>query len=550
MNMRFFSVTRAFALGLVATAAVGFACDPNSNTQLLGGNHAATDAGADGASGPVAPAGLSDRRIRRLTRDEYANTLKDLVGTQKDYGVTMPADRVVHDFDGNADVLEVDSLFADQARMNAEEIAAAFDLNQVGCNASLGVDCATSFVRSFGARALRRPVTDDEATRYAALYSTIAGASGFDAGVRTIVQAMLQSPAFLYRTELGVEASDSFELTPYEIASELSYLFWRSMPDAELLQHAASGDLKTPSVVASQVVRLLASPRANTMLDAFVDQWLYVGQLGQTQKDAATYPTWNDGVRNDMAGEAHAFFENVARDPQGSLPALLTASYSYVTPQLAQLYGVQGQGSGSFVRTEMGSDRGGLLTLGSVLALEATPTAANPVRRGKLVRVRLLCQDMPPPPPGVAGKIAPLDPNAPNRQKFTQHDSDPACSGCHKLLDPIGFGFEKFDGIGRLLPGTIDTTGAIEGSMSSDTTFDGVRDLEAKLAQSADVRSCFVRQWVRFGLGLSDTDSSAAEIDRLAKIFAASGATVQSLLAAMTQAPYVFRRNKEVIPAP
>lgn len=544
--MRIVATTRVFALCLVASAAVGFACEP-SDTLSARPYTNPTDPSADGGSSAVVPAGIADRRIRRLTRDEYANTLKDLLATQKDYGASIPADQVVHDFDGNADVLGVDSLFADQARQNAEDIAAAFDMNQVGCNAAQGVDCAKSFVKSFGARALRRPVTDDELSRYAALYTSV---GAFDGGIRTIVQAMLQSTGFLYRTELGTETKDGFDLTPYEIASELSYLFWRTMPDVELAQHAASGDLAKPEIVAAQVARLIASPRANAMLDTFVDQWLYVGQLNQAQKDAATYPSFNEGVRSDMVGEAHAFFENVARDPQGSLSTLLTASYSYVTPSLAQFYGVQaGQGSG-FARTEMGADRGGILTLGSVLAFEATPTAANPVRRGKLVRVRLLCQEMPPPPPGVAAKIPPLDPKAPNRPKFTQHDADPACAGCHKLLDPIGFGFERFDAVGRLLAGTIDTTGEIQGSPTSDTKFDGVRDLESKLAASSDVRACFVRQWVRFGLGVSDTESVSAEVARLTKVFADGGTTLGSLLTAITQAPYVFRRDKQAIPAP
>ena len=547
--MRIGSASRAFAIGIAGTVIAGLACNPDASSLERGAF--APDAGAGGGSAPAAPAAIGDRRIRRLTRDEYARTLSDLLGTQKDYGAAMPADTVVHDFDGNADVLEVDGVFADQARLNAEDIAAAFDMNQVGCNASQGVDCARSFVKTFGARALRRPVTDDEIGRYASLYNAVAAANGFEGGMRTIVQAMLQSPAFLYRTELGADAGDSFALTPYEIASELSYLFWRTMPDAELFQHAASGDLAKPEVVAAQAARLLASPRANAMLDAFVDQWIYVGQIGQAQKDANAYPSFNDALRNDMAGEAHAFFENVARDPQGSLTTMLTASYSYLTPALAQLYGVPiGSGGGPFVRTEVGPERGGLLTLGGVLALEASPTAANPVRRGKLVRVRFLCQDMPPPPPGVAAKIPPLDPNAPNRPKFTQHDADPACAGCHKLLDPIGFGFERFDGIGRKLSGTIDTTGSIQGSPSSDTTFDGVRDLETKLAASSDVRACFVRQWVRFGLGVSDTDSANAEVARLAKIFGDAGTRFQSLLGAITQAPYFYKRNKEAIPSP
>lgn len=555
-TLRALSPARALVVALFASTAAAFACGPSADSLTGGrgfGPAGAVDGGDDASttSPPVIPASLGSRRIRRLTREEYANTLKDLLGSQTDYGATLPADQVVNGFDGNSDVLEVGSLLADQYRQNAETIADAFNMGSIGCSASQGEACARSFVQSFGQRALRRPLAPAEVDRYVTLYQTGAANGGFDVGIRTIVLGMLQSPSFLYRTELGVHTSDGFALTPWEIASELSYLFWHTMPDAELVSHASSGDLNQPAVLAAQAARLLASPRANAMLDAFVDEWLEVDRIAQSPKDAMTYPSFTPGVMSDMVGETHAFFESVARDPQSTFATLLTADYSYVTPSLAQFYSLsappQPQG---FTKTNVAPDRGGLLTLGSILTTEATPTAANPVRRGKLVRARMLCQDVPPPPPGLNAKIPPLDPKAPNRQKFAAHESNPSCSGCHQLLDPIGFGFERFDAVGRLLQGTIDSTGAIKGSLSSDTTFDGVRDLEQKLAASSDARTCFVRQWVRFALGVSDTDSSAAEITRLASATNASGSSVQALLRAMIAAPYMSKRSDEVIPPP
>jgi hypothetical protein len=555
LRSRIVTPARALLVALAASSAAAFACGPSADTlgSGRGFGQGAPDGGDDGSTttAPVIPASLDSRRIRRLTREEYANTLKDLLGTPTDYGATLPADQVVNGFDGNSDVLEVGSLLADQLRQNAETIADAFDLGSIGCPASQGEACARTFAQTFGQRALRRPLKQDEVDRYAALFQVGAANGGFEVGIRTIVQGMLQSPSFLYRTELGTHTSDGFALTPWEVASELSYLFWRTMPDAELTQHATSGDLLQPDVVAAEAARLLASPRANAMLDGFVDEWLEVDRIAQSPKDAATYPSFTPAVLGDMIGETHAFFENVARDPQGTFATLLTADYSYVTPSLAQFYGLTSPPNGQgLVKTNVAPDRGGLLTLGSILTTEATPTAANPVRRGKLVRVRMLCQDVPPPPPGLNAKIPPLDPKAPNRQKFAAHESNPSCSGCHQLLDPIGFGFERFDGVGRVLSGTIDTTGAIKGSASSDTTFDGVRDLEQKLAASDDARTCFVRQWVRSALGVSDTDSSGAEITRLASATKASGTSVQALLRAMAAAPYMTKRKDEVIPPP
>jgi hypothetical protein len=561
---------RFIALAVGAAAFTGYACAPDS-TQLTGWHTAGTAGGTtadggsastpgassggdDGGAGAVTPATPFARRVRRLTRVEYKNTLNDLLGTTTDYSANLPADSTANGFDDDADALEVDQLFADEARINAEAIAAAFDLGSIGCAPSAGDACARTFATAFGQKALRRPLTDAEVASYATLADQVAQTSDAALGIRAVIEAMLQSASFLYRTELGGDASgDSVTLTPWEIASELSYLFWRSMPDDELRQHAQAGDLAQPSVVASEVTRLLASPRANAMLDAFADQWLETNLLPQAQKDPTAFPMYGAPLQSDLAGEVHALFESSARDPNGTLSGLLTANYSYLTPALAQLYGVsigQGASTNGFVKTTMPSGRGGLLTLGAVLAVQATPLAANPVRRGKLVRTQLFCQPVPPPPSGVAGQIPPLDPNTANKQSWQQHSTDPACSGCHKLLDPIGFGFDQFDAVGRLLPGTIDSSGQIEGTPSSDATFTDAIDLEHKLAASADVQSCFVKQWVRFGLGVADTSDSDTEVTRLVGTFQKGAVGVQPLLTAITQAPYFFTRKSEVIPSP
>jgi hypothetical protein len=547
-------LTHGFLAAIACAGAVAYGCSPDSGVlmgQPGGGASSNADGGAGtdpgtgaGGGGALTPAGLSTRRLRRLTRDEYGNTVKDLLGLSKDYGAAFSADAVVNGFDNNADALSVDQLFADTARMNAEDIAATVDVSRLlTCSASQGEACARAFIQTFGARALRRPVPDEEAQRYVALYTANA-AAGFEVGVRAMIEAMLQSASFLYRTEIGVASGDGYTLTPYEIASELSYLFWKTMPDDTLLALAKSGDLAKPEIVAAQATRLFDSPKSRAMTTSFVEQWLEVNRISQAQKDAQTYPNFTDALRTDLEGETVTFFDALARDPQGSFATLLTADYSYLTPSLAQFYGVQlGQGAAvnGYVKTPIGAMRGGILTHGSILATEATPTAANPVRRGKLVRVRVLCQDVPPPPPGLAGKIPPLDPHAPTRQRFADHESNPSCAGCHRLLDPIGFGFEGFDGVGQLLGGNVDTTGEIVG-YDGDGKFNGVKELETKLASSPAVQACFVRQWVRYGLGVSDTDSVNAEVTRLGAEFQKNGSALRPLVAAVTQAPYFFKR--------
>ncbi|HEY2515454.1 MAG TPA: DUF1592 domain-containing protein [Polyangiaceae bacterium] len=562
----------AFFLG--AAAFTGYACDGPSGALMgsNGGNHGGSSTAADGgvsatgpsggagstsggsssddggAGSPVATATPTARRIRRLTPQEYTNTLNDLLGTSKPYGASLPVAPVTNGFDDDADTLEVDQLFADESRINAEAVAAAMDLGAIGCSPSAGESCARSFAQSFGTKALRRPLSDGEVGAYAQLFDTVSAASGAEDGIRAIVEAMLQSAGFLYRTELGADGTtaSTAPLTPWEIASELSYLFWQTMPDAELVSHAQSGDLTQPSVVAQQVTRLLADPRANRMLDAFVDQWLEANLLPVAQKDPGTFPSFTSSIATDMGGEVHAFFEASARDPKGSLANMMTATSSYLTPSLAQFYGATlgtGASINGFVESPLPTGRGGVLTLGALLAIQATPQAGNPVRRGKLVRTQLFCQSIPPPPPGVAGSIPPLDPNTANKGTWLQHESNPACSGCHTQLDPIGFGFDAFDAVGRLLPGSIDSSGSISNTTATNTTFDGPVDLGQKLAASPDVQACFVTQWLRYGLGIGDSTASAAEAARIVTALGSNSASVQSMLTTLTQAPYFYSRN-------
>ena len=553
------------ALAVGGGALFAYACQGPS-TQLAdwptgasdgGSSGAAADHGDGGAGAAAAdeagaPTGTvatpSSLRVRRLTIDEYTNTLNDLLGTTTNYGAVLPADPVTNGFDDDSDTLEVDQLFADEARINAEAIADAFDTGAIGCSPSAGDSCAASFAQSFGQKALRRPLASSEVTAYTQLFDAVSAASDADSGIRAIVQAMLQSPSFLYLTELGSAqaSSGSVALTPWEVASELSYLFWRTMPDAELVSHAQAGDIVQPSVVAQEVTRLLADPRADRMIDSFADQWLEANLLPVTEKDPSTFPTFTPSVATDMAGEVHAFVESSARDPNGTLASMLNAPYSYLTQNLAQFYGVS-LGSGAqvngFTQTPMPAGRGGLLTLGALLAIQATPEAGNPVRRGKLVRTQFFCQPIPPPPPGLAGPIPPLDPNTANEQTWQEHSANPQCSPCHTLMDPIGFGFDQFDAVGRLLPGTIDSSGSINQTPSTNGTFDGGLELEEKLAASDDVQTCFVTQWVRFGLGVNDSTASAAEVTRILGTFPKGNAGVQGILSAITSAPYFTTRQ-------
>jgi hypothetical protein len=232
------------------------------------------------------------RVLRRLTASEYDRTVRDLLGTAAQHGARFVADPVVDGFDNDAASLVVSPLLGEQLRVAAEALAAeaaapAAMARIVPCAPASPTDaaCARRFIEAFGARAFRRPLAADDVTRYAALHAAVAAQEGFAEGVEAVVSAMLQSPHFLYRPELGVAMGTGYQLTPWEVASELSYLFTGSMPDAALFEAARSGALATPAQVEAQARRLLATPGAQESMRRFVSQWLDVDRLASVPKD-------------------------------------------------------------------------------------------------------------------------------------------------------------------------------------------------------------------------------------------------------------------------
>lgn len=490
------------------------------------------------------PAPLGAPVLRRLTRKEYDATVGDLLGLASKWGDSLPADAVVNGFDNDASALRVSGLFADKARVAAEEIAAAANLDALLPCKTQDDACAMQFVRTFGKRAFRRPLADAEATRYAALF-TVAKAEGFASGARLVVQAMLQSPSFLYRTELGELAIDgTVTLSPWELASELSYFLWGTMPDQTLFDRAESGDLATPEALEAETRRMIADPKSRVMLDRFFGNLLDLDRLATAPKDPGTYPDFGADVRDAMRAETIEFADRVFRG-SGTLTELLTADWSVSNGVLTKFYGYAGGATGtSFEKMSLDGDRGGLLTHGSVLATHAIPNGSSPVHRGKLVRERFLCQTLSPPPPGLNVQLPPFDPTKTTRERFAAHSKVEPCNGCHRLMDPIGFGFEGFDGVGKMRSEEagkpIDVSGQIVGSQSTDGSFVGVRDLEKKLAASAEVQSCFALQWWRYARG---GDSAACSVQPVAKDFIAGGTKIGDLIVGIVRAEGFRRRS-------
>jgi hypothetical protein len=494
--------------------------------------------------------------IRRLTRADYDNTVRDLLGDTTRPATAFPLEEEQYGFNNNANVLTVSLLLAEQYEQAAEDLStvAVQDLTTLlPCDpATAGEDdCARSFIETFGKRAYRRPLSDAEIERTFAFYGSMKAAYGFVTAVRLVIKGLLQSPDFLYRVELGMPSpsdAGAVALSQHELASRLSYLLWNSMPDDELFALADAGQLSTPAAIAAQARRMLDDDRARPALTNFHRQWLQLGQVDSLEKDPTLYPNFDPTVRALMRTETERFLEGVVLEGDAMLETLLRADYSYMNKSLADFYGVAGPLGDEFEKVALDPDKfSGLLTQASVLAVHAKANQTSPVKRGYFVRQRLFCQTPPPPPNDVDTTPPEIDPNATTREKFAQHTNDATCAGCHVLMDPIGFGFERYDAVGLWretdhgLP--IDDSGEIVMTEADDGVFHGVIELGERLAQSAEVRACLVTQWFRFAHGRSETTEDRCTMDSLVERFTASGGDIRELLVALTQTDAFLYRS-------
>lgn len=508
--------------------------------------------------------------LRRLTRVEYDNTIFQLLGDNTRPARAFPPDEEAGGFDNQAAALSVSPVLAENYLSAAERLAETYARRQVerlaGCVDPVDREAcgasARAFVQTFGLRAFRRPLTAAEVTLHTGLFAEGVGLGegAYDpaAGLSLVIEAMLQSPHFLYRVEFGRDAEAApgavVELTGYEMASRLSYLFWNTMPDQVLLDAAAADALRTPTQIEEQARRLSVAPRAREAVRNFHRQWLgfdEIEHIASSGKDHAVYPDYDEHLLPLLQEEAEAFVEHVVFDGAGTMEALFTAPYSMMNAELAAFYGVSGPAGEAFEPVDLDPARyAGFLTQAGLLAHHAKPDGSSPVHRGLFVRERLLCQ-IPPPPPDVVPEAPLVDDTLTTRQQYAQHEADPLCAGCHRLIDAIGFGFEQFDGLGRFRETQngqpIDATGVFHETADIDGPFDGTAEMAHRLAESTQVRDCVVKQWFRYGHGRAETDADACTLDTLALDFEASGRDVKSLLVALTQTD-AFRYRTVVAP--
>ena len=493
------------------------------------------------------PAAVATTRFSRLSHRQWENTVRDLLRLPAVPGLSA---RFSTDATGTfttGDGLSV----SDNLRADYQTAAEALAQQVAQDPAALARIVPASkdrmaFIRDFGQRAYRRPLDDQELAAFATLFqqgpSLIPGVDPFAAGVQLTLEAMLQSPHFLYRTELGTGTGRQ-RLGAYEVAAKLSYALAGTMPDQPLFAAAGSGALGTDQQVAAQAERLLG--QSGDAAETFHEELFRLdGLTSDLEKDATRFPEFKPAWRDSIRKESTLFLAELFAKGQG-LTELLTAPYTFVDPTLATLYGVSAPGP-AFARVELDpKQRAGFLTQIGFLA-RSGETESDPILRGAFINQRLLCLDLEP-PPGATSNLAPPPPSArTNRERVTAITSPAMCAACHHtVINPAGFAFENYDALGRYRTTEsgqpVDAADSYAFPSGAKSFQDGV-EFSRLLAQSTEVHQCYARGWFTFLEGRSPKPEDEPLVGWLAARSLGERASLKSLvLSVVTDGSFLTR---------
>ena len=502
------------------------------------------DEGGDDADVDVSPSALA-----RLTRLEYERTVTAIFGealvAEANFDA-LPADGRIGRFESNADLdVNIDSV--DAYRLVAEDIGEAAGARVdalLGCEES--PECVEGFISTYGRRIYRRPLSDGEVAAFVAFWDATRSEGDLADAMRLTVTTFLQTPDFLYRLERGEPGDDDDvrRLTGEEVASRLSFFLWQSGPDDALLDAAAAGDLDTPEGVLAEAERLLEDRRADDTLVRFHTTWLGIDALETQLVDAERFPEY-EALREDMLEETRRFVLHVFREDDASLTTLFSADYSFASPALAAFYGegVASTGNGGRVALD-GRQRRGLLTQASYLTSHARSPERAAIYRGRSLLVDVFCQQLV--PPDNVDTAIEFDTTRPAREQIENATAGTACAGCHQFINPLGFLFENYDGIGqwRTQDGEypVEAQAKVIGT-DIDGRYENATELVSRLGESPDVAACVARQWMRLALSRAEGPEDEVSIDAAHE---KSGGDLRALIVAITQTDaFRYRRVPE-----
>jgi len=548
---------RPGVLAFLLAVALPIAACNGGTVRMDGGAGGGVDSGTSGApivatdhlppASPCTSNAPAPRALRRLTQAELNNTVVDLFNDPNAPQTTavFNSDPVAYGFTNVTQNLQVRDNMAMAVETYAEALAnyAGQHVATLSTCTTTDSTCETQFITTFGKRAFRAPLTSAQTQQYLQLKSSM---PDFTSGVQALVSGMIQSPYFLYRSELGTQQGSNYTLTPYEVASELSYLITGSMPDATLMTAADNGALGSATQIQAQATRLLQTPRAHAAVQQFFLEWLQLSNLPTDARQEGTV-TMPDPVKADMVMETRLLADETVFTKNGTYADLLTADHTFVNTELAQFYLMQAVAQGNFVSVPLqGTGRDlGVLGQGGVLAAASQSTFASPVLRGRMLRMRMLCDSVPSPPPGVPQADS-SNANETLREIFAGHITNSACSQCHSLMDPLGYTMGDYDTLGRLRPSDlengkpVDTTGTLNvasGDPGQAAQFTGLGQLIQNFATNPQAQTCMTRHWAMYAYGSISWQQDACTYNAAATQAQQNNFNLQQTLLGLTQVP-------------
>jgi hypothetical protein len=510
------------------------------------------DPGPGGAGAtPGAPAEPGTAPLRRLTIREYSNTVRDLLGvTATASSLSVDQDAAGFDIGGPVST----SIDASRLLDSADQLATAATAkitSLISCP-NLAPDpasesaCATSFIQQFGKRAFRRPLDSDEVADLMAVFTNHrdpAIGAAFPDAIRAVVAAMLSSPFFLYRAELGstkpLRDGMFVRFSPYEMASRLSYGLWSTMPDDTLFAEAEAGRLSTPAQIEAQARRMLKDARLRDTITDFHRQWLEIDSFETEPPKDARFKDYTPALVAAMMAETTTFANDLFAGPQasGSLDQLFTSTTTTVDPALAKLYGVANVAAGTTPQTVTlnPAERAGILTQAAYIAMHSDAAESHPVKRGAAMLRRVFCTEIVPPVNMDVGEAKPPAPGLTTRERYAEHAMQP-CATCHRMTDPIGFAFENYDAIGAYRATEqgkpVDATGVMTFT-SGEFKFKNAVELSKHLPQVKEVQQCMATQWLRYLLRRNEFSGDQASLQLAADALGRSSNDMREMLVAL-----------------
>jgi hypothetical protein len=467
--------------------------------------------------------------MRRLNQNEYDFTVRDLLNTTSQPARVFLSDTQTHGFDNNGDLLGLNPTRVDQFHKAAELLAdealkGPARATLLTCDPAAGDTCVRTFVTSFGERAYRRPLTEEEIAGYVTLAGKARTAMATpDEVVRTVIEAILMSPHFLFKVEIDPDPTSltPHAVTPFELASRLSYTIYGSMPDEPLMASAKAGRLTDTNE--------LADPKGR-FAQIFAQQWLDVRNIDAAQPDPKLFPTWNGALAASMKGEVDMFVDDLIKNNRPAEDILL-ARYSFLDDKLGRHYGVTVPGT-TMARADLTTDqRGGVLSMGALMTATSRGARTSPVDRGRWVLDALLCEEPPPPP---ADLVLPSEEQIQARtarEFLAEHRKNATCAACHNLMDPIGLALENYDAVGAWR--TMDRGQPIDpaGQLADGTMITGPRHLAEVIAKDKRFRACVTQSLLTFATGRTTHETDKPYIQHIAKGTGGATVGVKDLLA-------------------